>query len=511
VKHLLTLALFLTFTSSFSQWTRVEQLPSSDIFNLYHKDNVLYAGGKNFIYFSPDKGETWDSTNTIPTFTSVNNIIVYKNELYATSFSKGVYKSTDAGNSWQNITAGIFPEVSDMVEWRGDLYATTLGASVFRLDPVTRDHWINFSNGLSGISANNTAIAGNSRALIAGTLANGLYDYLPVNSTAWQERFLLGQVRPTEGIYDIITAHDSLFLAGSTGRFYMSTDNGLNWNIFGDILGSLKSTIANAKQALIVSRITFDGARFNTFFHFIKKDALQGQFTHFSTELNHFTYKLDIHGDKLWDASANGLYFMSLSALAGISSPDESPTPITLPISFISFNTRCDGSKVLLTWKTAQEQNSDHYNVERSSDGTRWTVIGSLPATGSNAIESSYSFTDNNPVVNGYYRIVHIDKDGKVEYSSLIRSSCAVSDAISTWPNPVNNMANINIVSGNESVAIIRVFDSKGSLVRSQRTAISKGNNQFSVDMRSLVNGIYSISVEWNNGQTRKAIQVIRN
>ena len=232
----------------------------------------------------------------------MDNITVHKNELYTSSYSKGVCKSTDGGVSWQIINTGIFPEVSDFSEWRGELYASTLGASVFKLDPISRNKWLSFSNGLSNLSANITSIAGNNNALIAGTLTNGLYDYLPANTTTWEERFLLGRIRPTEGVYDIITGNDSLFMAGSTGRFYMSTDNGFNWNTFGNILPSLHASIVNAKQALLLSRTIFDGVNFNTAYYHIKKDSFQRPFVNFGLVLAHFTYKLEIAGNRLWDA-----------------------------------------------------------------------------------------------------------------------------------------------------------------------------------------------------------------
>ena len=71
MKIIFTLALLVHFAVSYSQWTKVQQLPSTDIASLYHKDGILYAGGKNIIYFSKDKGQTWDSTriavrSTIP-------------------------------------------------------------------------------------------------------------------------------------------------------------------------------------------------------------------------------------------------------------------------------------------------------------------------------------------------------------------------------------------------------------------------------------------------------------
>ena len=101
-----TLALLLSFSTSFSQWTRVQQLPSANIASIYHKDNILYAGGENIIYISKDKGITWDSTSAIPGLFLVTSIIVYKNEIYAAAPHRHVAKSSDSGITWQNIVTG---------------------------------------------------------------------------------------------------------------------------------------------------------------------------------------------------------------------------------------------------------------------------------------------------------------------------------------------------------------------------------------------------------------------
>jgi len=132
MKIVLALVILLHFTVSFSQWTRVNQLPSTDIASLYHKDNILYAGGKNIICISQNNGLTWHSTSTIPQLFLVSSIIVYQNELYAAAPNTCVFKSPDDGATWQNISAGIFPSVSDFCEFRGDLYAATQGNSVSR-------------------------------------------------------------------------------------------------------------------------------------------------------------------------------------------------------------------------------------------------------------------------------------------------------------------------------------------------------------------------------------------
>lgn len=507
---LITLTLLLFFSTSFSQWTRVSQLPVTDIASVYHKDSTLYAGGKNIIYFSKDKGMTWDSTSAIPQLFLVTGMIVHKNELYATAPNKGVFKSPDGGATWEDISNGIFPDVSDFCEFRGDLYAATLGNSVYKLNPVNRNSWLFFGNGLSSLSANVNAIAGNNNALVAGTISNGLYDYLPANETTWEERFLLGQISANEGAYDIITAHDTLFYAGKTGRFYISTDNGLSWNLFGNRLNSSATTIVNAKQALLSSIRFFDGNSFSTAFFYIKKDSLQNPFVNFSVVGDHFTWKTDILGNKLWDASDRGLFYMSLSGLPGISGDDDS-LPAILPVLFTGLNATCTANKVQLTWQTAQEQNTRRFDIERSADSIQWTVTGTVPAAGNSNIERNYSFTDNDPFSNGLYRLAEYDLDGRVQYSSIIHSSCNEKSPFSIWPNPVTDFLSINLVSTARSQAIVKLFDSKGALVKTQKTILLQGSNQFNVDMRTLAQGPYFLSIDWNNGQMKKTVQVLKH
>ena len=484
-------------------------MPSADIASLYHKNNILYAGGKNIIYISQDKGLTWDSSSIIPQLFLVTGIIVYKNELYATAPNKGVYKSADGGSTWQNISAGILPNISAFCEFRGELYAATLGNSIYKLDPAGRDSWISFSNGLGSLSLNTTAIASTNSTLIAGTNNNGLYDYLPANSVSWEERFLLSQVSADEGAYDIITAHDTLFWPGKTGKFFMSTDNGLNWNLFASRLNSSYTTLVNAKQALVSSIRFFNGANFLTAFFYIKKDSLRNPFVNFDVVPDHFTWKIDILGDKLWDASDHGLFFMPLSALPGISAADDS-MDITLPVSFISFNAKCESDKTTLVWKTTLQQNISHFNIEKSVDNTNWTTIGNLPAIGNSEIENEYFFTDGISLQSSLYRVAQYNIDGKVIYSSIVHSTCDVDDVVKSWPNPVHDILFMNIISGNQSHAAIKLFGSKGALVKTERAILVRGDNRLVLDISSLVNGVYFLLVEWKNGLMKKTMQIVK-
>ena len=181
-----------------------------------------------------------------------------------------------------------------------------------------------------------------------------------------------------------------------------------------------------------------------------------------------------------------------------------------LPVRFISFNASCQGDKVELTWKTAQEQNSSHFNIERSTDGIRWTTIGNLQAAGNTASEKSYSFTVNQPLQNSFYRVAEYDLNGRVQYTNVLRTSCNVTDVFNLWPNPSHDIVFVNILSANESQGMIKVFDSKGGLVKVQKATVSRGSNLISVDMKSIPKGVYSLAVYWDNGQSKKTIQLLK-
>jgi hypothetical protein len=181
-----------------------------------------------------------------------------------------------------------------------------------------------------------------------------------------------------------------------------------------------------------------------------------------------------------------------------------------LATRFISVEAGCTENKVQVNWTTAEEQNSSHYDIERSGDGIPWTVIGILKAIPDKGSERTYSFTDNSPLQKGYYRIAQYDADGSVQYSRIVPSACNPTDAFSVSPNPAHNSVMISLVSSSESAADIMVFDTKGALVKIQNAHIIRGDNQIQMELGTLPNGVYVISVEWNNGQTKKATKLIK-
>jgi len=181
-----------------------------------------------------------------------------------------------------------------------------------------------------------------------------------------------------------------------------------------------------------------------------------------------------------------------------------------LPVRFSSIIARCENNAVEVHWTTAQEQNIDHYSVDRTEDGNHWNAIGQLPSTGNVATETSYRFRDNSPVQNAYYRIAEYDLAGKIQYSNPVHSFCTPPDGFHVFPNPVRDKLFINLVSANSSTALLRLFDAKGALLKQQAVNILRDSNHLVLDMNGLPKGVYQVSVEWNNGHMKKTVPVVK-
>lgn len=181
-----------------------------------------------------------------------------------------------------------------------------------------------------------------------------------------------------------------------------------------------------------------------------------------------------------------------------------------LPVYFLLFTVSCNGNAVNITWKTAQEQNSKNFAIQKSDDGIHFTTVGTVSAAGNNSTEKTYSYTDNSTSDNpAFYKIVETDIDGRMQYTGINRIQCGVlNNESNIWPNPVKQTLFIHVNTTMVSPISIKIFDSKGALVLIQNNKLLKGSNQFNINTANLAAGIYNVALDWNNGQEHKIIKL---
>ncbi len=170
--------------------------------------------------------------------------------------------------------------------------------------------------------------------------------------------------------------------------------------------------------------------------------------------------------------------------------------PLPLPLRLVSFNGAISDHHAVLHWKTADEVNTDRFEVQFSSDGMNFSGIGTLQAAGKG--DHSYSFTDDRFVheVN-YYRLKMIDKDGTLSYSHVTKLVAGKSDmsVISIMPNPVSDKLALNISTATPLQAVI--YNEAGQVIRSLDIPATRF---YSIDCSGLSSGLYYIQVSGSNG-----------
>jgi len=170
-----------------------------------------------------------------------------------------------------------------------------------------------------------------------------------------------------------------------------------------------------------------------------------------------------------------------------------------LPVTWVYFIANKAGKQVNLNWVVANEVNNDHYDAERSFDGSNFTKIGTVKAGSSN-----YTFTDYGPAYDkiNYYRVKEVDKDGKFSYSPVRMITFSNENIIAISPNPAHNILQINTVGRNNLQ--VSIFDMQGRKVSA--TVLTNGNGVINVS--TLAKGLYTVIVE-NNGSKIASSKVV--
>ena len=108
-----------------------------------------------------------------------------------------------------------------------------------------------------------------------------------------------------------------------------------------------------------------------------------------------------------------------------------------LPVELLSFIAKKENATTRLEWETENESNNDYFQVERSSDGVKFTEIGQVASNSSQPTVNRYSFIDEHPSGGiNYYRLKQVDYDGTFEYSKTISITAELPNTVQIYPNP---------------------------------------------------------------------------
>ena len=179
----------------------------------------------------------------------------------------------------------------------------------------------------------------------------------------------------------------------------------------------------------------------------------------------------------------------------------------TLPVTWLSFTGRPAGQEVQLEWKTASEQNSSHFDVERSNNGTAFTPIGRVSAAGNSQEERSYTFRDRQPLHGAsFYRLRQVDLDGTFSYSKVITMNMSVLSKVWVGPSPTAGPLTLRVPTDWQGVYEWRLHDAKGIVVM-RGNGLRAGTH--TIDLQHLAGGMYQLSF-WEKGRLVQQQWVVR-
>lgn len=179
----------------------------------------------------------------------------------------------------------------------------------------------------------------------------------------------------------------------------------------------------------------------------------------------------------------------------------------TLPVVLTGFEANLsNGNKVNISWTTAQEENSDHFTVEKSTDGIHWQTVAIVKAAGNSSLPVNYSASDATPSTGAnMYRIAMVDLNGKTTYTIIRNVRLNALGHISLFPNPAADVMNISL--GNVPAAdwSLVIFNHVGQMVGKYK--FSKNTTTASLPVNKYPTGNYAVEI--SDGNTKQTSSIL--
>jgi len=164
-----------------------------------------------------------------------------------------------------------------------------------------------------------------------------------------------------------------------------------------------------------------------------------------------------------------------------------------------------DDCSIALEWTTATETNNDYFQLERSTDGVNYTVIGVVEGSGNSSTANTYTFIDDAPSANNYYRLRQVDfaGDGSVSSQLVVKSQCFEGNrnTVEIFPNPVRGKGKIKFFNDdiNDGEVELSISDALGRVVHTEMLTIGEGANLLHFNATSLIPGAYYVQLKGSN------------
>ncbi|MDB5251961.1 MAG: type sorting protein, partial [Flaviaesturariibacter sp.] len=161
-----------------------------------------------------------------------------------------------------------------------------------------------------------------------------------------------------------------------------------------------------------------------------------------------------------------------------------------------------------LDWQISNESGVQKYKIERSANGTSFTSLTEVTATGA----TSYRYVDQNPLTGkNYYRVLPVYGNGSSFASGIVLLNMdVVSPVVTVFPNPVRSTNfTLRVTSLPAGRYRLGLFGGDGRAVYSETIEHTAGLFTRFVDLRAkLPAGMYYLRLESESGVYQEKILI---
>jgi photosystem II stability/assembly factor-like uncharacterized protein len=309
-----TLKIFLNLVLlshlTFAQWNKVEEVISPLVFSVLFSGNNIYVG-TDTLYISRNRGITWESKIIADQPIDITALIQINERLFTGTYGKGVYQSTDNGESWQLFNTGLggIADYAKTFVVSGDtLFYGTDGGGIYYLK-LNSFSWQSYNQNLPSNIAwtvNDMAVSNNN--IIVSSGASGYHYLRPKGSAEWNARSISAPSGRHVTFSSLFASGDTVF-GGSAAGIFRSFDNGYSWDSIGIRAMPLNAvSLIKEKDRIYAGFTRLSG---NDFYIWYSDDY--GDSWNFLDHQFQYLHHIYIYDSKIWATTNDGLWFKELN------------------------------------------------------------------------------------------------------------------------------------------------------------------------------------------------------
>jgi hypothetical protein len=211
--------------------------------------------------------------------------------------------------------------------------------------------------------------------------------------------------------------------------------------------------------------------------------------------------------NEYFSRSVGSLTFMVPQGLYGLDISPWIPEYIALANGITDLSASRDHDKIIVAWR-CKTTNVDHFNIESSTDGTDFSIAGTV---NNNAGADQFKFTDRTSLLAGsrFYRIKIVLKNGNYSYSKIatVHNQPEKHFSLTAFPTPFNQTLQLSVYSDKDQQIELSLVDLYGRKLLTRKWNCAPGDNEWEWDnLPALNKSVYFITAQSENDLLVKKI-----